>query len=412
MDARSAGSRPPPAYVLGGGLIALGIIRSLGRQGVPITLFEDTPEDIAFHSRYVRVVRLHHAIDHEGTAERILLESQRESQKPVLFVCGDRCLLAGCRAEQRLRQHLHVVLPPLHAAETVNDKGRFQAFAKAHDIPVPRGWNPRSRAELEALLPELTFPLALKPVHSSDWQRQAMVVAQGHLKLIRVDTAAQLLVQWERITARTGPPLLQEFIQGDDTNHFSYVSYRDRDGRELVGLCVQKLRLHPIHGGLATLARIAREPTMESAGRRVLDHLGYRSVASVCFKRDAVTGEARIFEINGRLPLVHSTFLLAGIDLPWLMYRDAQGLSLPPPVLARPHGYWLTLSHDIWAAREYVRAREMGPGAWLRSLLRVRIIVEFDPRDPGPSLYFLRTTLRGVWRGLSRRLRAAAASLI
>jgi hypothetical protein len=49
---------PAPAFVLGGGLLALGLIRSLGRHGVPVTVLKEGEADISFHSRYVRGIAL------------------------------------------------------------------------------------------------------------------------------------------------------------------------------------------------------------------------------------------------------------------------------------------------------------------------------------------------------------------
>ena len=121
----------------------------------------------------------------------------------------------------------------------------------------------------------------LKPAQSSDWRQGSVVAAQGWIKMIRVDNSAKLLDEWTRLARIVAPPIIQEFIPGDDSDHFSYVSYMDRDGRELAGICVRKLRVHPIHGGAAACATVCDDPGMQAAGRKILRQLGYRSVASV-----------------------------------------------------------------------------------------------------------------------------------
>jgi D-aspartate ligase len=400
---------PAPAFVLGGGLLALGLIRSLGRHGVPVTVLKEGEADISFHSRYVRGIALGSRTTAQDKVDSLVAAARDARQKPVLFVAGDMNLLAACRHEAQLREHFHLVLPPLRSAETVIGKELFQDFAARHGVPVPQGWNPRDGDELRALAQTLPYPLVLKPVRSADWHQPSVVAAQGHRKMILVESPAQLLEAWERLVALAPPPLIQEYVRGGDDAHYSYVSYRDRDGRELAWFCVHKLRLNPIHGGFSTFARVVSEPAMEAVGRRVLDQLDYRGAASVCFKRDPASQQARIFEINGRIPLSHGASQLVGIDLPWLMYRDALGLP-PEPVHLRPSsGHWLTLTYDLWAARDYHRAGELGVLAWLRSLMQVRLVVEFDPRDPGPFLYLLRTGSGALWRSL-RRLSPRAGS--
>jgi predicted ATP-grasp superfamily ATP-dependent carboligase len=395
----------PPAYVLGGGLLALGIVRSLGRRGVPVTIFKEGDADISFSSRYVRGIALGPPGHSHAAADRIIDEARKESRKPVLLAAGDSNLLTACLNEDRLRQHLCMVLPPLEAAETVINKDRFQSFATRHAVPVPRGWHPANVAELRMVLDAVRFPVVLKPARSADWHTAAIVSTQGRTKMFRVDGPDQLLAEWTRIAGISSPPLIQEYVRGEDDAHFSYVSYRDRSGRELTSFCVQKLRLNPIHGGFATFARVVGEPGMEVIGRRALDQLEYRGAASVCFKRDSVSGEPYIFEINGRIPLAHGAGLLVGIDLPWLMYGDALGLPQEPIQAGRSHGHWLTLTYDIWAMLDYRRAGEIGLAAWLRSLLKVRHVVELDARDPGPFGYFLRGLMRSGCNAILRRRR-------
>jgi hypothetical protein len=44
--------------------------------------------------------------------------------------------------------------------------------------------------------------------------------------------------------------------------------------------------------------------------------------------------------------------------------------------------------------RQYRKAGELGLLRWLGSLLRARYIVEFDPLDLGPFLYFVKSHIR------------------
>lgn len=405
---------PAPAFILGGGLLALGLVRSLGRHGVPVTVVKEGEADISFHSRYVRGIALGDRNSARDKADRLVAEARGTRQKPVLFVAGDMALLAACQHEAQLREHFHLVLPSLQSALTVIGKELFHDFAARNAVPVPQGWNPRDGDELRELAPSLPYPLVLKPVRSADWHQPSVVAVQGHRKMILVDGPAQLLAEWTRIVALAPPPLIQEYLRGDDDTHYSYVSYRDRSGRELAWFCMRHMRLNPIHGGFATFARVVCEPDLEAVGRRVLDQLDYRGGASVCFKRDPVSQQARIFEVNGRIPLGHGVSQLVGIDLPWIMYRDALGLPSEPAHVRPSSGHWLTLTYDLWAARDYRKAGELGTLAWLRSLLQVRLVVEFDPRDPGPFLHLLGNLLRtgrdALWRNLRRLAEATGVT--
>ena len=386
----------PRAFVLGAGVIALGILRSLGRRGVPVTVFTIEKDDIAHHSRFGRVIGLHSPGDALAIATQLVREASALPSKPVLFVSGDSNLRIACEQAALLASAMHVVLPTLDAALTVLEKDRFQAFAVRHDLPVPRGWTPQTREELESVIESenLSFPVVLKPQRSGEWRSPDAISALGLVKMLRADSVAQLREQWAKVVSLAGPPVLQEYVRGDDDTHASYVSYVNDAGTELAGFVIRKHRLFPIHGGLATFAGVTDEPDIASIGRDIVERLGYRGASSVSFKRDSVTGKPWVFEVNGRMPMVFAAGALAGIDLPWIMYRDALGMPFEQPGSNIGTGRWVALTQDIGAMRQYRKAGELGFPGWLGSLFRARYIVEFDPLDLGPFLYFLKSHLR------------------
>jgi D-aspartate ligase len=390
LHVRQAAANTHGAFILGGGLISLGIIRSLGPRGVPITVFHDGDDDIAAHSKYVRAVRLTDGSNAELTIDAIVSEAKLEARKPVLLVAGDRSLLQACRHQEELKPHLHLLLPTIGAAETVVSKELFRVFAESHGAPVPKSWLPSSLQELLQLSQTLRYPVVIKPVQSTDWQTSAVVAQQGHIKMIIARDSAALVNHWTSLAASCGPALVQEYIDGSDSDHYSYVSYRDANGYELVGTCVQKLRLNPIHGGLSSLAVCVEDESMRRSAQNLLQQLRYVSAASVCFKRDPRTGQAFIFEVNGRLPLAHGALFANGVDVPWLMYCDALGLPCDRQSVIPGRQRWISLTHDFWAANDYMRCNELTIVDWLKSLMNVRYIVELDPHDLSVFWWFLK----------------------
>jgi predicted ATP-grasp superfamily ATP-dependent carboligase len=291
-----------------------------------------------------------------------------------------------------------MVLPSLEAARTVLEKDRFDAYAQQHGVPVPHTWAFSDLDELRQEAAHLPYPLAVKPLVSTHWHGAVFTSAFGHIKMLRVDSPAELVACVARIAAVAPMPLLQEFVVGGDHEHYSYVSYRNREGVELCGVLVQKLRLNPIRFGLGTCARSVRNEQMETIGRHVTATLPYHSVASVCFKRDVRTGAPMVFEVNGRLPLNFPAIGVAGMNLPFLMYRDALGDSPLPATVTGYGRLWTTLSHDIWAMRGYQRAGELSFAQWLWSYREVKQVLEFDWRDPGPGIALAAEMFKGKFR--------------
>jgi predicted ATP-grasp superfamily ATP-dependent carboligase len=333
----------------------------------------------------------------------IATEAMAARGRPVLIPAGDKSLRFACEHEAALLEHTVSVLPTLDAARTVLEKDRFDGFATRHGLPVPTSWVFDDLAAMEREASHLPYPLAVKPALSSHWHDAPFISAFGHIKMLRANTPAEFVAHVTRVMQVAPAPLVQEFVVGGDDEHFSYVSYRNRDGIELSGTLLRKLRLNPIRYGLGTCAMVVRQAAMEQIGRRVTDALPYRSVASVCFKRDVRTGEPKVFEVNGRLPLNFPAIALGGVNLPWLMYRDALGESVVPEVAMPTGGQWTTLSHDIWALRGYQKAGELTFARWLWSYRNVRQVLELDWRDPGPTFALAADTARLAFKRITGR---------
>lgn len=401
MKAFGAPASRPGLFVVGGGLIAQGIVRAMRPFGVPVTVFSASEEALLRRSRHCRLITLPNT-DHASLLSAIASAAAQADGVPAMIPAGDTALSFAMEEASALESIVRIVLPSREAVRTVLEKDRFDSYAKRCGVPVPRTWVFASFDELMREAPHLPYPLAVKPAMSSRWHHPAFTNVFGHIKMLRADTPAELLDYAKRLVPVVPVPLIQEFVVGGDEEHYSYVSYRNRDGVELAGTLIQKMRLNPIRYGLGTCARVVRDDAMEAIGRHVTATLPYRSVASVCFKRDVRTGEARVFEVNGRLPMNFPAVTLGGVNLPWLMYRDALGEAPAPEVAAYEGRLWSTLSHDIWAAADYRRAGELSIAGWLWSYRHVKQVLELDWRDPGPGVVFANQVTRQLLRRVAR----------
>ena len=70
-------------------------------------------------------------------------------------------------------------------------------------------------------------------------------------------------------------------------------------------------------------------PEMRTVGERFLSLIDYSGVGEVEFMRDPRDGVYKLLEVNPRFWGWHSLAIAAGIDLPYLWYRDATQEYLP-----------------------------------------------------------------------------------
>lgn len=387
------------AIILGGGVNGLWVARSLGRQGVAVILMDGKSDDIAYHSKYVRPYHLEDYKNPASVAEQIIDCTSTLPEKPVVLNTGDRWLLCLSEHREVLDKHVHMVIPSSTSVNTVVDKHLFQQYTRGKNYSVPNSWELSSIEQLQAVVENMTFPVVVKPECSHYWHAEDFVSEFGYTKAFVINERQELLDLWTRLDKYGYPAVIQEFIQGGDHAHYSYMSYRDRNNIELMSAVVKKQRVLPIHSGAATFAEIKTDPedTIPAFAKAILEDLRYVGTSSVCFKRDDRTGVCKIYEINGRMPLAHSALQIVGLDLSYLAYRDAKSLPFQPVVKNKNSGSWALLKDDIDAFREYRAAGELTFSEWIRSYRNVAIYGEYSADDKGPFFFFLKRFLAGLW---------------
>ncbi len=387
-----------PVFILGAGLGALAMVRSLGRRGIPVYVFDTTGQDIAYNSRYAKSVTLPNGESFDSVVRKLIRLAHRLGQTPILFMTSDHYMLEVSRLRDDLSDHFRFLLPQASVVKTVVDKSLFACFAKAHGFPVPFTLTPKTSKEIAGLSERLNYPVLIKPAISSEWMREDFRERFGLRKAVVVSSPRELAQRWMQLHGTSRRLVIQEMIPGPENLHFNYYSYRrDRDSRS-IGLVYQKLRAFPIRNGAATFLRVVQNGQLAEISERILTTLGFTGISSVCFKKDMVSGEYKIYEINGRMLVCNSVYQMCGIDLPYIMYRDLLNGGESSPSLRNIGAKWVALSLDLAAFWSYWRSGEVTLLAWLRSLPGTRMCAEFALDDPKPFLYIPAQLFRSARR--------------
>lgn len=364
-----------------------------------MTLIGQEAKDIANRSRYANAFR-RAPEDPEDLLRTLLDLAARCPEPPVLIYTSDNHLKFVSAYRERLANHYRFIVSDADSVATVVGKDAFNRFTAEQGLPAPRGIAVSAQTRVSELESLLTFPVVVKPWLSFEWRTDAFVSRFGSVKAIRCETPEQLRQVLSRIRTLTPRLLVQDAILGPDDAHFSVVCYRSPRFGEVVRVCVNKQRIWPIHNGVGSYSRIVANAEMEEVAGGLLDVLGWVGVASICFKVDRRTGRPMIHEVNGRLPQIHGILQRAGVDLPYLMYRDA--LALPLPKVAEPSsslGYRI-LSMDCSALSAYRRSGELSRLQVLKKAFHVDAIAELAVDDWKPALGAIRLGLPALLKGL------------
>jgi predicted ATP-grasp superfamily ATP-dependent carboligase len=383
----------PLALVMGD----VDLVRALGLAGVSSAFF-GFADDAARFSRHVRVALPW--IDQWERQEEVvaaLLELARaQPVAPVLFPQTDAALLLASRHRERLAEGLRLMLADRELVDQLVDKGRFQALAASHDLPVPRAQrlSPGSDAAMPAL--EVPFPLVIKPLtRTPPWT--ALAGAAKALHVLGRDDFAAL---WPELAGMRTQLLAQQLVRGPESSIESFHVYVDAAGAVAGEFTGRKIRTFPREYGQSTAVEVVWLPDVATLGREIVARLGLRGVAKLDFKRDDA-GRLHLLEINPRFNLWHHPGAVAGVNLPAMVHADLTGRERPLAVWPPRRVAWCDPLQDLRAARVAGTA----PLAWLRWSVDCEAFSGLAWQDPLP---FLRGKL---WAAVRRRTAGRAISV-
>jgi len=92
-----------------------------------------------------------------------------------------------------------------------------------------------------------------------------------------------------------------------------------------------------------------------------------------------------LLDVNGRFWTWNGLGELAGIDFPYLAWRQAMDMSVQP-ARAKPGVAWMHASRDIMAAFGELTAGSLTLGKYLKSLGQPLTFANFAVDDPMPAL--------------------------
>jgi D-aspartate ligase len=368
------------AIVVGGDYQGLGIVRSLGRRGVPTCVIDDE-RSIARYSKYTSyAIACDDLRDEQRTVATVLDTGRRLGLEGwVLYPTRDETVAAFSRHRTELAECFRVPTPPWESVRRAWDKRETYALAADLGIPVPRTWYPASTDDLRQI--EGEPPFAIKPAIKEHF------VYATKSKAWKARTRSELDNLFESAAGivEPGEVMIQELIPGDGRQQFAYCAFF-KDREPVAKMVVQRRRQHPPEFGRAsTFVETVDAPILDTLSERFLRSIDYYGLVELEFKLDPRDGQYKLLDVNARTWGYHTIGPKAGVDFPYLVYADQVG----EPVQqchAAAGVRWIRLATDLpTAAVEMVNGR-LDWRAYGRSLASSDVESVFSRRDPVPGL--------------------------
>lgn len=311
---RFRGALPSVMVLDGESRATLGIVRSLGRRGIPVMVGGNDPLAMSGFSRYATrrftypplkagVEATHAAvIDHVRSWQpAALMPVFEEGWKPIYAFYGEYARLTRI-----------VPCPSPELFHRLLDKACLAESAEQHGVPIPKTFRPQTIDEAMALSVELPYPVLLKPRRSSSGIGIRRVNAPGEME--------------GALRAAKGMPIIQEHIEGQDLE----LTILCVHGQPMAGSAYVSLRNYPLPYGPPVACRTIGDDHLMAIGVDFLKRLRYHGVAHLDFRRDRRDGQPKLLDFNPRIAGTNEVSIRTGIDFALMLYRLALGESVEP----------------------------------------------------------------------------------
>jgi len=368
------------AIVIGGDYQGLGIVRSLGRRGIPVCVIDDERSIAQFsrfttHSVFVPSLR-----GEQQAVEAIVTAGQRLGLDGwVLYPTRDETVAALAHQRPRLAELFRVPTPAWETVKWAWDKRNTYRLAGELGIPTPLTWYANCVEDLQQI--SIDPPFAVKPAVKEHF------FYATRAKAWRANDRAELRALFLRAREVVGPGevMIQDLIPGDGRQQFAYCAFF-KEGRAVGSMVVQRRRQHPPEFGRAsTFVETIDLPILEELSERFLRAIDYYGLVELEYKLDPRDGKYRLLDFNGRTWGYHSLGLGAGVDFPHMLFADQIGESVRV-CRGRAGVRWTRLITDVPTGVLEILGGRLDWRSYVQSLRSFQVESVFSREDPLPGL--------------------------
>lgn len=391
----------------------LSIIQELGRRGVEV-LALDSARSVGTFSRYGKFYHCPDPQTNEESFIEFLIDlGPRFNIKPVLFPTNDHWAIAVSKHKNVLSSYYEVCAPDYETTKLIVLKQKFYDWALQQGYPAPKSWD----MSMVEDIPENAFPLAAKPeyrrISSNDIEagKRARLLDSMRLTLIKnKDELNQYIQKNKKLLSNI---IFQEYVNGLSDCMYTVGVYANRDNEVLGLFSGRKVRGFPPDIGDCIVGQVEDVPTyIKDMVKRMCKEINFHGIGEFEFKRDSITQEFKLIEINPRSWSWVGITPYCGVSLPWIAYQDLTGngnIKYQESCLKDGSIKWVKIIPDFINCR--FRNRTAGYPSWSKntrewwqSLKSEKLVVaDLTINDPLPSLYSILATLKPVVRYLYKK---------
>jgi predicted ATP-grasp superfamily ATP-dependent carboligase len=280
----------------GGYKHTLGIVRSLSLEGYVVDCI-GSHRSVCRFSRFLNTVA--YSQDRFNDADFPEFISFLEaSDYSVIVAVGGASVDLLSRNRTKIPKHVSLILAESNSISICLDKRETLVLAAKLNIPYPKTWLFSDYDEYLGCSDNFPFPLVVKG--GSELEKFEPLYVHNREEL---DSAVH----------RFGGgafPIIQQYVHGVGVGFFGLYE----NGTLRRHFMHQRVRENPPSGGASCCAISIFDGRLYGYGKALLDSLNWHGVAMVEFKRDELTGDFYLMEINPKFWGSHDLAISAGVN--------------------------------------------------------------------------------------------------
>jgi D-aspartate ligase len=380
----------------------LGIIRSLGRLGVPMySVVKDrfTPAAVSNYltGAFIWGTR---GIDANRFLEGLDVISKRLSRPAIVIPTDD--LTAILLAEHAVALQANFLFPhqPSMLPRLLANKRELYLLCNKTGVPCPDTEFPVSIADVHEFVKHARFPVVVKAAES--W-----LLPQGARTTSIARSPEDLYAVYRAAETKDGANVIvQEYIAPARGEDWFYHGYCNTRSGCCIGFTGRKLRSYPPFAGPTTLGRAVVNNALRQQAEELVRSLSYSGIMDLDYRFDKRDGSYKLLDFNPRIGAQFRLFEdRDGIDVARALYLDMTGKNVPCSGSIEGRTF-IAEFHDLAARLPYMGQGGLTFREWGPSFSGMREWAWFSRDDSFP---FMMACIRLLLRVAQRILRMRPA---
>ncbi len=357
--------------------------RILAGYGIPVIGIADNPNHYCCKTNSCKRV-IASKTSNEELIQTLIGLGKTLSEKSVLIPCSDDSINVISLHREKLKEWFHFVLPEHDTLELLTDKEKLYKYCIDNNYSIPSTFFPKNESDLDDIERVIKYPCILKPKKNDiEWQ------SLFEHKAIKIDNPEQLYKSLGLCLNSGVEPILQEWIEGEESNIYQCYFYFDTNHKPLLSYTSRKIRQWPVDMGEACLVEDNHNEILIKEALKFYSTIRFIGITSLEIKIDEKNGNHYIIEPDVSRPNT-SIGLVEAVGVPILhaLYCDALNLPLENGIKIKKRGAkWICIRTYLLASWANYLQRRLTLSESLKSIYGVKSFAVLSLRDPVPFIY-------------------------